>query len=212
MIKIVRNSFLFVLAVVLMTGCLRYAPAIYPDDMIEPSKGYLYGRFSDARGFNLISTQIGIVVTSVDKKREIGLRFEPTLDPYAIAVEPGDYHTTHIVFQGGGGNDQRKPFPYELSGRVINVEAGKAYYLGDFDGTTKSTFLVLFTASEWRMNKIANDFAGTTAKLEELLPKMKGMPKVDVFGDAFVTAFSRTGAPNAGVSSSATPVVLPPTK
>jgi hypothetical protein len=214
MIKNVRNSFLFVLAVAVLSGCLKYAPSIYPDEALEPAKGYLYGRFSEEPGFSLGLTKMGVVVTSVDKKQVIALKFEPGLDPYAVAVDPGDYQTTRIIYTQSAANDIRgeKPFPEELVNRVIHVEAGKAYYLGDYDGASNSTFLVLFIEHEWRIGKIANEFAGTTAKLEELLPKMKGMPKVDVFGELLVTAFSRTVAPKADVSSNTTAVILPPTK
>jgi len=214
MIKNFRNSFLFVLAVVVLSGCFKYAPSIYPDDALDPTKGYLYGRLSADLDFNFGATKMGVVVTSVDKKQEIALRFEPNLDPYAVAVDPGDYQATRIVYTQSAANEIRgeKPFPEELANRVIHIESGKAYYIGDYDGASKSTFLVLFIAHEWRLGKVANEFAGTTAKLEELLPKMKGMPKVDVFGDALVTAFSRTGAPKADVTSSTTPVVLLPVK
>lgn len=194
----------------MLGGCLRFATSIYPEDVLEPGKGYFYGRFSTDPGFSLASTRMGVVITSVDKKHEIGLSFEPTLDPYAVAVDPGDYQATHIVFRGGGGSDQLKPFPEELSSRVIHVEAGKAYYIGDFDGTMKTTFLVLFIASRWRIGQIANEFAGTTAKLDALLPQMKNMPKVDVFGDLLVTAFSSTAvpkeAPKKEVSNSPAPL------
>ena len=208
MIKNVRNSFLFVLAVVLLSGCLKFAPSIYPEDALEPGKGYLYGRFSADLDFNWGATKMGVVITSVDKKQEIALRFEPTLDPYAVAVDPGDYQATRIVYTQSAANEIRgeKPFPEELTGRVIHVEAGKAYYLGDYDGASKSTFLVLFIDHEWRIGKIANEFAGTTAKLDALLPQLKNMPKVDVFGDALVTAFSHTAAPKKEVPSNPAPM------
>jgi len=31
--------------------------------------------------------------------------------------------------------------------------------MGDFDGASKSTFLVLFVAFDWRLGKVTNDFA-----------------------------------------------------
>lgn len=214
MIKNVRNIFLFVLAVVLLSGCLRYEPFIYPDDALEPTKGYIYGRFGADPGLKFDATQMGVVVTSVGKKRQIALRFERSPDPYAVAVDPGDYQVTHIVYTHGADNSIRgeKPLPADLASRVIHVEAGKAYYIGDYDGASKSTFLVLFIAHEWRLGKVANEFAGTTAKLEELLPKMKGMPKVDVFGDSLVSAFSSAGAPKADVSSSTAAPLPSPAK
>ena len=214
MTRNVRISFFLVLAVILMSGCMGYAPSINPDDAIEPSKGYLYGRFSRESGPNLGATQMGVVVTSVDKKREIALKFEQDLNPYAVAVDPGAYQVTHFVQTQSADNHTigEQPFPEELSRRVTHVEAGKAYYIGDFEGDMKSTFLVLFVGHEWRIGKIVNDFAGTTEKLNALLPQMKNMPKIDVFGDALVSAFTRTAAPKADVSRSTTPVLLPLTK
>jgi len=71
---------------------------------------------------------------------------------------------------------------------------------------------VLFIASEWRLGKITNDFAGTTAKLDALLPRMKNVPKVDAVGDALLHAFSRSDATKKDVSSNPTSVILPPAK
>lgn len=214
MIKKVSNALLFILVVVGLSGCMKYAPSIGTGDVLVPAKGYLYGRFSSEPGSNFGAKKTGIVVTSVDNKREIAMRFVPNRDPYAVAVDPGDYQATHIVYTIGWGNEKKgeTPFPKELSSRVIHVESGKAYYIGDFDGTTKSTFRVIFVRNEWQVGNITNDFAGTTAKLVELLPQMKNIPKVDVFGDALVSAFSYTDAPKAGALSHANPVLLSPAK
>lgn len=214
MTRKIRNSCLFVLAVAALNGCMGYAPAIGPDDALVPAKGFLYGRFSRERGGNLGATQMGVVVTSVDKKREIALRFEQDLDPYAVAVEPGDYQVTHFIQTQSADNHTigEQPFPAELSRRVMHVEAGKAYYIGDYDGAMKSTFMVLFIGHEWGIGKITNDFDGTTAKLNALLPQMKSMPKVDVFGDSLLLAFSRSDTPKTDVNRATTPILLPPTK
>jgi hypothetical protein len=214
MMKNICNVFLCMLAVVSLNGCMRYAPSIGPSDALVPSQGYVYGRFSRESGANLGATQMGVVVVSVDKNREIAMRFEQDLDPYAVGVDPGDYQVTHFVQTQSADNHAigKSPFPGELSGRVIRVEAGKAYYIGDYDGAMKSTFMVLFIGHEWGISKITNDFAGTTAKLDALLPQMKNLPKVDVFGDALVRAFSLTGASKADASSSTTPVLIPRAK
>ena len=57
-------------------------------------------------------------------------------------------------------------------------EAGKAYYLGDFQAeTTQSGFPVV--TRTWRLKRARNDYARTTAQMKIGYPNLSALPTED---------------------------------
>jgi hypothetical protein len=189
MMKLFRLALSLMFLGGLLSGCTEFAIPINPDETLEPSNGYLYGRFSISSGA-LTPLQMGFAVSTLDMKHQKIIRFEREDDTYAVALKPGSYKMTSIVFTKTYQKEGEEALPSSLADHVILVEPGKAYYIGDYVGDAEMMFAVLFTANNWRLKEVKNNYTATTERLEALYPQFKVLPKIDVYGVSLNEAFS----------------------
>jgi len=107
--------------------------------------------------------------------------FEQQAIPYVIAVNPGDYFIEKIIF---GEKRKEKKISSSFSKPFFSVEAGKAYYIGDYEAETGVDFYIIASRLNWRLKKVTNNYASTTKQIESQIPFLKNIPKVNFFGDA----------------------------
>lgn len=187
--QILKSVFGVIALVAFCSGCVSYTPRVHSGHNFDQSKSYIYGRFNLAPRANVL--QMGLVVTSSDKKQTVTFKFEKEADPYVIAVNPGDYLINSLIFATGEGNKEgERPLYTAFSNRVFSVEAGKAYYIGDYEGGITRTFGISSTPgqligfqNDWRLKSTKNNFAVTTELIETQIPFLKNIPKNNVFGD-----------------------------
>jgi hypothetical protein len=63
----------------------------------------------------------------------------------------------------------------------MRLDAGRAYYLGDFSGTITAEFSDGF-GYRFRITDVKNELRTTTRDFREAFPKLRGMTPVDAIG------------------------------
>ena len=68
----------------------------------------------------------------------------------------------------------RKPAPAALQ-RPVAFQAGKAYYLGDFQAEASNWTSGTTIHTEWRLTSVRNDYRTTTEKMKSDFPNLSGV-------------------------------------
>jgi hypothetical protein len=176
---------ILVLAGMLAAGCasLDARPSLEPSAIAQPTRAYLYGRFQ-LRPDSASQPRLFLQLTNMGTGESliVHLRNAP-LEMYVIDVTPGQYEFTQMVSAPGAAmeKDVRRDnlrFPAQMSfmGQPFDVEAGKAYYVGDWFGAVSRDveFYLVFSRikSRWGIYQLAYDYEGATTALRRLYPAL----------------------------------------
>ncbi len=165
----------------LIAGCAGYTPTVKTDENPGAKDAYLYGRFyivNPPRNLFTSNPQtMGFAFKCADENSYI-IRFEPSNEVQVVKIAPSTCWLTEFVYTDHGATrTTRKPVPDTLK-RDLVLEAGKAYYLGDFEAeTTQSGFPVI--TRTWRLKSSRNDYARTTAQMKIGYPNLSSLPTED---------------------------------
>jgi len=169
-----------------VSGCAQYTPTVKADEAPTGKEAYLYGRFQvgqDESG-TVPNLQMGFVFQCVAPKtqpRRYTLRFNFEKPIQVVKVNPATCSFVEIVYTDTDGFiKSQKPAP-EGQYRNMQVEAGKAYYLGDFYALIKTKWIIPNYSWEtiWEVRDIKNDFAVTGEKMKRQYPGIAGVPTED---------------------------------
>jgi hypothetical protein len=117
------------------------------------------------------------------------VRFEPSGAVQAIKIVPSACTLTEFVYTHHDGiKVYRKSVPDSWKRQIV-FEAGKAYYLGDFEAET-TAYRENVPQTEfpgqvggiklvWRLRSARNNYANTTAQLKVAYPGLAAMPTED---------------------------------
>ncbi len=169
------------LGVSLLAGCAGYSPTVATDEKPTPKDTYLYGRFHILNPPKNLFTDnpqtMGFSFKCADEKTYT-VRFEPTEAVQVIKIAPSTCSLTEFVYTDHGGTQTtRKPVPDTLKREVV-FEAGKAYYLGDFQAETAQSGFPVITRT-WRLRSARNNYARTTEQLKAAYPNLSALPTED---------------------------------
>ena len=185
------NLFFTALLVALATGCANhnYQAAVGRSTVTLADKAYLYGRFKVERGF-MLATQLSLQLTNTQSGQNLGMRLKSSDDVYAVAVEPGEYQIAHVILAKAGpnlefvGDYKRLPIEfnaeYKEMGRPFKVQAGRAYYIGDYSGVTTRTFILpiyrgFIVGFGGDVTQVRLNVDETTKELKRLFPQFDAM-------------------------------------
>lgn len=149
----------------------------------RPGHAYLYGRF---RLDHESLTQPRLLLQLFDLGRTTPLTIplrQTTQELDVIELAPGRYQFTQLVFVplGAGDSDVRRDNlrlvpPVDFMGQAFDVEAGKAYYVGEWEGQMRRKIDFYFVFSNitlrWGIHRLAFDYERTTADLKRLYPAL----------------------------------------
>jgi hypothetical protein len=186
-LRVWRPPLLILLAATIASGCadLHDRTSLQYSFAPETSRSYLYGRFSLKAGsatqprlfvklFNL-NTGDFLTVQLASNHEEV----------YLIDVAPGRYQFTQLLLVPMGAIMNREirsdnlRLPPALSSvrRPFDVEAGNAYYVGDWVGVLSRDvdFYVVYARTEmrWGMDRLTFDYDRATADMKRLYPAME---------------------------------------
>lgn len=183
------------IALYLLSGCVHVTKPMTTQDKLIPEMGYIYGKFN----LSADSPDMDIVLILVDASAEkakrknpfkkvtvkrYGVRFDKVNDIYSIAVKPGTYRLKGFEY-GTGGNLQKKNNSLSdadgLMSKEFTVEAGKAYYLGDWYGSGSITSSYPMTYYSWKLNKIAFTYSETSNQFFSLYKNLSQLPHTTAF-------------------------------
>jgi hypothetical protein len=152
----------------------------------NPAKAYVYGCFQRAQEERLNAYTLAIEVSNVEtrSKKRISLRKAVSESVYAVEIPPGKYRVTGGLMIAALAPPDVLPFVghSELTKVEFTVEAGSAYYIGDFFGaflgaTYDSTGKSLTHRDYWKIELVADNFEQTTAKLLSAYPSFAKMKR-----------------------------------
>jgi hypothetical protein len=171
------------LIVFLVGGCAGYSPTVEINEKPAAGDSYLYGRFymiNPPRNFFTGNPQtMGFAFTCADEKAYT-IRFQPNDGIQVIRIAPSTCSLAEYVYTDHGGLEtSRKPVAEALK-RGVTYEAGRAYYLGDFQAeTTQSGTPVLGITRTWRLKGSRNNYTRTTQEFKVVYPNLSAVPTED---------------------------------
>ena len=172
-------------AVVMSVGCanLNYRSPVEPSARPNLQKSYLYGRFSLDSDF-MNKVRLALQIENSGNGKILSVRLLNGRQVYAVEVEPGTYRLKGFVYALLGAVMEFETTKIQLPAKPsyltapFTAEPGKAYYLGDYLGSSRRTGFILtpfFVSTTFRggIVGVGQNFSGTTSKLKTLLPRLK---------------------------------------
>jgi hypothetical protein len=168
------------LGVSLIAGCAGYSPTVATDEKPTATDAYLYGRFRIFAPTLLLGEYqtMGFGFKCADEKTYT-IRFDMKDMVQVVKIAPSTCSLTELVYSNPHGLETgRKPVPDSLKRDVV-FEAGKAYYLGDYQAEAAQTNTGLTITRTWRLRGARNNYARTTEQLKAAYPNLSALPTED---------------------------------
>ena len=164
--------------IALLPACARPGyPSLSASAIANQQKAYLYGRFWVDRPWGHAG-RLALELEDNTGGQILRLRLRDHGPVYAVEVEPGTYRIKDILYDSAGMFDWetskiRLIEPAYVFG-PFTAKAGKAYYLGDFDGNIGygGTGYPLFSLVPVAVRFSAN-FDKTSELVKEAVPALK---------------------------------------
>lgn len=187
------KNYILMLPLLLALSSCAHAPdpfivsaPVKPDFKPLATNGYIYGRFQH-NSYEPSRNSLGnrIAVRIVDE-------INPASEPLLIAVGPqsdsvkafevkaGRYRISDYVF---GNHRESKPIGHVALSKPFVVEAGKAYYIGDFFVNSNIYYKDHKYTVEWQVEDVQSRFRGSTIAISAAHTHLQSMPKINVFPD-----------------------------
>ena len=169
--------------VAMLAGCASWTPPLEPTDKPTAQDAYLYGRFvQDSRkallGLDGYST-IGLVFKCLDGA-SYTVRFRLEGDVQLLRVKPSTCSLQETIYTDADGAIKgHKPSPGNVM-KSMTLQAGTAYYLGDYHGTMRATVSYPSVNMEWHIDSVRDRFATTTDDLKQRYPAFTNVPSQDM--------------------------------
>lgn len=163
-----------------LCACANYTPRVSSTEVPTAGDAYLYGRFHiDApKSWLAIDghSSMGFSLQCSDQQKYV-LRFDRDKPVLAIKVKPSSCSLTEIVYTNPDGDVQaRKPAPARNVFKGMRFEPGRAYYMGDFDAGTSSSYRAGMIHFEWFLKSTKDNYGPTTQDMRADYPNLAGIP------------------------------------
>ena len=149
--------------------------------MLQPARAYLYGRFQ-LKPESATQPHLFLQLTNMGTSEFMAIQFRNTPQQmYVVDVAPGQYEFTQLVSSSTMDtkvrtSNLRLPPRVSFMGQPFDVEAGKAYYVGDWFGEVSRDvdFYVVFSKIKvrWGLYQIIYNYEESTSALRHLYPNL----------------------------------------
>lgn len=189
-------TFIFIFFIPILTGCTPSLSRGKTPEFPDLKMGYIAGSFKHS--YRESHLQMGLKITNLSKKRfnRITLKLQPTEQYKAIdlyAVEPGVYKllSLNILSKIGSEFDQHNILPPYMQ-KTINIQAGKIYYLGNFEGKTSGNYwkFKIRASNPYAMGPYSCDIKFSKSSLDEVgntivsfYPNYSSLPLINAYED-----------------------------
>lgn len=182
-----KKGLVAIILTIVLIGCanLNYRPPLQNSAIASLQKSYVYGRFSlDSDFMNKLRLALQLENRSCGKV--MSLRLLDKQQVYAVEIEPGVYQLKGFIYALLGAVMAFETTAIKLPAQPsylkapITVEPGKAYYLGDYFGTSRRTGFIItpiFVSTTFRggIIGIQQNFSATTDELKTVLPQLRNI-------------------------------------
>jgi hypothetical protein len=156
-------------------GCANLNIKDPVEPAVTPSAGsaYLYGRFEEEKGWINMSS-LWIRLEELETKATAEIQVQTGIGVFE--VEPGTYWLKEFVIMAGGAPKSMltkidvQSAPIYANPGSFRVQAGHAYYLGNFHANSDSQYGLFENKLVNTLEARAEDFEKTTAEVRELYP------------------------------------------
>jgi len=169
------------LAVALTSACagVDEKASLDATAMPQPARAYLYGRFQ-LMPDSTTQRSLFLQLTNMGTGESLMIHFRNTPQQmYLVDVEPGQYEFTQLALGGDlkiRSANLRLPAPVSFMGQPFDVEAGKAYYVGDWFGAVRRDVDFYFVFSKVKtqagLYQVLYDYDASTSALRKLYPNL----------------------------------------
>jgi hypothetical protein len=164
-----------------VTACVSFTSTLEPDERRDPAEGYIYGRFTlSTPNPGELHHRMGLRLEQTDGSESITIEFVDEPKKVSVfAVKPGTYAFRKIIYAKvdyESAGSRELPSSPSLTFRV---EPEKAYYIGDFHGSTSARFASRGVLSEWQLDSFVSNYEETTADLKRDFPALKDLETVE---------------------------------
>jgi len=149
--------------------------------MLQPARAYLYGRFQ-LKPESATQPHLFLQLTNMGTSEFMAIQFRNTPQQmYVVDVTPGQYEFTQLVSSSTMDtkvrtSNLRLPPRVSFMGQPFDVEAGKAYYVGDWFGEVSRDVDFYFVVSkirvQWGLYQIIYNYEESTSALRHLYPNL----------------------------------------
>jgi len=164
------------------TACVGFTPGLMTAPSSTTDVGYIYGRFTavdPSPEFYGPPLRMGLVVSSSEHPESVTIEFVNSGSISVFAVKPGTYSLQRVVFAGQRVASTGVKETPASNAPTFRVEAGKAYYLGDFRGRVWGTFT---SKEQDRLKALLDDVVSnhqkTTTDLRRAFPALENVETV----------------------------------
>lgn len=161
-----------------MAACANVTNLVSKEDKHLPTDAYIYGNFhmrgkNDFMGLKSYQT-MGFSIKCNDKTYQIRFSMDEPLQ--VIKIKPSVCSLHEVIYADINGIiNSRKPAPKKTM-HNLPIQAGKAYYFGDFIASSSSTTRDGRVYMTWQVDSAMNYFAETSQKLKENYPNLYAVP------------------------------------
>lgn len=165
MMHTLRNLTLIGLTL-LSNACSLLEPALDKHTRVEPGFSYAYGDFA-VNGKNKRNT-IALILEDVDKHPTyLGFYGDGHPTTYAVKLKPGAYTFGEVAYLFGEKEHNRTRLNTAAPRVTLNLEANKAYYLGDYQGQVKDKEELIEHSFYWKLTGFEDRYETTTARFRQ---------------------------------------------
>lgn len=172
----------------LTASCVTTTPPISRLAAANPVSGYVYGKFVlrpavDKAGWPKL--KMALVIEREDAKGAATMEFSLRDRTLAYSLAPGRYRISELIY----ADDEYKKMgsdplpPHAVTGSIV-IEAGKAYYLGDYLAATQFTPGFQVATYRWHLAALNDQFAETTHQLRAEYPGLSPLQPVNALNPA----------------------------
>jgi hypothetical protein len=170
----VRSEVLILLVCASSLSCSTHMPSVAPDQRPTGKEAIVYGKFELSGSAAYCS--IALVIHCQDG-REYRIRFDDREPIVVLATAPSTCWLDQMLHLDWDNSTLKKTALPDPMRHPIRLDAGRAYYLGDFSGTITYESELRETA---QLKDVRNEFSATTQEFRQKFPKLQGIMPVDL--------------------------------
>lgn len=168
-------------------------PSVAPHQRPTGKEAIVYGRF-EVSGSPAFSADVDhrsmALVMRCEDGREYRIRFDDQQPIVVLATAPSTCWLDEMFYlDEDNATLGRTALPDQVR-RRMRLDAGRAYYLGDFSGTITAEFSDGF-GYRFQITHVRNELRATTRDFKEQFPKLRGLMPVDQSGPHLTSAASQ---------------------
>ena len=163
---------LLITSILTLSSCANFTPRLPSDEKLGVNDTFIYGHFFvDAKYKTVFGNypSMGLGLNCQGGSKYL-IRFYLDDPVQIIKMKPSVCNLDEIVYSSAWGEVVSRSQLKDRAIRNLNLQAGVAYYLGNFNATTSLTGTGFRHGLKWEISKPVDSYESTTRLLHEKYP------------------------------------------